>query len=423
MKSFKYYISSFLLIGAAAMTFSSCSDDNLGKTIFPDTDEKLDPASATYKLDKWCIENYRTPYNMEFLYKMKDISTNMNYNLVPADYAKARDLALLCKYLWIDAYKTVAQDHDQFLKANAPRVIHVIGSPAYQNNQIMVGLAEGGVKISLYNINNLDVSNAEALNELCFHTMHHEFTHVLHQKKTYPNTFNLLSNTKYDASTWASRNSGEMRSLGFVTPYAASAYREDFAEVTSTYICSDDATWAKILDDAKRGWEQEPMTKKWFTYFFYKNNKAAEGSRSLAAENEVIDYITPDSDTVKVKCDPITKRVLYPAAANLEYYKTTAKVIKQDDGTFLDANGRRVDGDGYFLDESNSRIAIPLLVYDIEDKDEVDGPSIITQKLDIIKGWFMDSWKIDLDALRQEVLKREKDYDINALRQEIENIQ
>ena len=35
----------------------------------------------------------------------------------------------------------------------------------------------------------------------------------------------------------------------------------------------------------------------------------------------------------------------------------------------------------------------------------------------------MDSWKIDLDALRQEVLKREKDYDINALRQEIENIQ
>ena len=165
------------------------------------------------------------------------------------------------------------------------------------------------------------------------------------------------------------------------------------------------------------------MTKKWFTYFFYKNNKAAEGSRSLAAENEVIDYITPDSDTVKVKCDPITKRVLYPAAANLEYYKTTAKVIKQDDGTFLDANGRRVDGDGYFLDESNHRIAIPLLVYDIEDKDEVDGPSIITQKLDIIKGWFMDSWKIDLDALRQEVLKREKDYDINALRQEIENIQ
>ena len=63
--------------------------------------------------------------------------------------------AIIVKYLWFDAYNEVAgQD---FIKTNVPRVITLIGSPAYENTGTMVlGTAEGGYKVTLYMVNNLD---------------------------------------------------------------------------------------------------------------------------------------------------------------------------------------------------------------------------------------------------------------------------
>ena len=37
--------------------------------------------------------------------------------------------------------------------------------------------------------------------------------------------------------------------------------------------------------------------------------------------------------------------------------------------------------------------------------------------------WFKDEWGLDLDALREEVQKRQKDYDIEALRKQVEDMQ
>ncbi|MBQ9577857.1 MAG: hypothetical protein IJV11_13400, partial [Muribaculaceae bacterium] len=114
MKKIQYYISALLLVAVAAMSLSSCSEDKLGPTIFPDVDESLDPNSYSYQLDKFLRENYLEKYNLTFLYKMPDISTNMNYNLVPAEYNNSVDLAVLCKHLWFDVYDKVAGE--DFLK-------------------------------------------------------------------------------------------------------------------------------------------------------------------------------------------------------------------------------------------------------------------------------------------------------------------
>ena len=129
MKKIQYYISALLLVAVAAMSLSSCSEDKLGPSIFPDVDETLDPSSYTYKLDKFLKENYLEKYNLTFLYRMPDISTNMNYNLVPATYENSIDLAVLCKHLWFDVYDKVAGD--DFLKKYGPRIILLVGSPAY----------------------------------------------------------------------------------------------------------------------------------------------------------------------------------------------------------------------------------------------------------------------------------------------------
>lgn len=420
MKSIKYILSSALMMAACTLTLSSCSDDDLGPTIFPDPGSELDSTAYTYKFDKWLQQNYLKPYNLQFVYKMKDISTNMNYNVIPASFQKAEDVAVLAKYMWFDAYEAVAGDGIEFLKQNSPRMIHIIGSPAYETDgSIIQGLAEGGVKISLYQVNDIDANSYESLNNICFKVMHHEFTHILHQKKTYPTTFNLVSNGKYDGTNWASKNTYVVRSLGFVDPYASSQYREDYAETTALYITYSDEEWAQLLDDASHGWYYDSNSSRAYRYCYYTNNEVSDDNIKYASTSEVRDYVTPDDDTVKVAYNTINNSVRY---SNNYYMGTAPYTINSDSTAYHDAKGRPVDAGGYLLDLDGSRIRIPLLIHDVEDTDGVKGNEAILAKLAIIRQWFLDSWNIDLDALHREVQKRQHNYDINALRKQIDDV-
>ncbi len=352
MKSIKYILSSALMMAACTLTLSSCSDDDLGPTIFPDPGNELDSTAYTYKFDKWLQQNYLQPFNLQFVYKMKDISTNMNYNVVPADLQKAEDVAVLAKYMWFDAYEAVAGDGANFLKQNSPRMIHIIGSPAYQTDgSIIQGLA--------------------------------------------------------------------VRSLGFVDPYASSQYREDYAETTALYITYSDEEWAQLLDDASHGWYYDSNSSMAYRYCYYTNNEVSDDNIKYAATNEVRDYVTPDDDTVKVSFNTINNSVRY---SNNYYMGTAPYTINSDSTAYHDAKGRPVDAGGYLLDLDGSRIRIPLLIHDVEDTDGVKGNEAILAKLAIIRQWFLDSWNIDLDALHREVQKRQHNYDINALRKQIDDV-
>lgn len=243
-----------LLILTSAIFLNSCSEDELGPSIFDTTNTKLDPNSYTYKFDKFLNEEYMIPYNLHFAYKMQDISADMNYNLVPASIDNAQKLAVLVKYLWFDVYKKLAGN--DFLKLYGIRMMHLIGSPAYNpsTGTMILGLAEGGIKISLFKVNDLDVSDVDGLNEYFFKTMHHEFAHILHQTKSYPVEFNLISYKNYDPYSWQDRDDRIAWSLGFVSPYASSQTREDFVEVIANYIVKTDAQWNNILTQAAKGW-------------------------------------------------------------------------------------------------------------------------------------------------------------------------
>lgn len=232
-----------------------CSDDTFTDSIFVDPSEGLDPNSASYPLDAWLYDNYLVPFNLDFRYKLQDVGADMDYNLVPTKYDKAVDMALLVKYLWFDAY--AAAIDDDFLKMWGPRIIHLIGSPAYNpaNGTMILGLAEGGIKVSLFRCNSLDYANIGMLNEYYFKTMHHEFAHILHQTKTYPREFNTISAVYYEPFSWQNRDSRIVASLGFVSPYASSQTREDFVEVIANYIVKDDAEWDSLLKNAAKEWK------------------------------------------------------------------------------------------------------------------------------------------------------------------------
>ena len=203
--------------------------------------------------DRWLAKNYMEPYNIDFKYRFKDVLGDMDYNLTPADYGQAIKLAKLTLHLTLQVYDEVTGNR-QFISENFPKIVHVIGSPAYnENNNIVLGVAEGGKMMTLYQVNIIDyllsTKNIAQLNELFFKTMHHEFGHILHQTRPYSTDFNAVTPSSYvgDACFDTYRTDAAARQAGFITRYSSKAPDEDFVEQLSLYVTSTAAEWEAIL--------------------------------------------------------------------------------------------------------------------------------------------------------------------------------
>lgn len=375
MKKIQYIFSALLVVAITAMSLSSCGEEKLGPSIFPEGDDVLDPTATTYQFDKFLKDNFLDVYNLTFLYKMPDVSANMNYNLVPATYSNAVDLAVSCKYLWFDAYAALAGQ--EFLKMYGPRIILLVGSQAISSatREPVDGLSEGGVKITLFNVNKMDATDKVSMNENYFHTMHREFANILRQNRTYPTEFNTVSVGHYVPAEWRERGD-EISSEGFVSRYASSENSVDFAETIACYIVFTDQQWQDMLDFAACGWHKDKNV-----YCRY--------------------YIYPDND--------MSKEIKYIPHTEAEENKII--VVRDADGFII----QRYIYDG----ATHTRIN----VYDVEDEDGIDGIAAIERKVQIARQWFREAWGIDLDALREEVRNRQEAYNIEELRQLVYGIQ
>ena len=195
----------------------SCSDDQpKDPTIFPTTSETLND------FEQWLDVNYRSPYNIRFKYKLEDSETDLSYHFIPADSAKTAKLAIITKYLWFDAYAEVLGP--EFMKLNAPRILVAIGTPGYTRQRTeVVGSADGGYKVILGKVNSLTdqaLADYETMTTYYFHTMHHEFTHILNQKKPYSTDFALITKSGYVSGDWFNQSERAANRAGFVSPYA-----------------------------------------------------------------------------------------------------------------------------------------------------------------------------------------------------------
>jgi substrate import-associated zinc metallohydrolase lipoprotein len=238
----KMNIKHIVLAGAIMLGFTACKEKLSPNSIYDDI-PPYDETSYTYEFDKYLYETYVLGYNIAFQYKLNDVSTDMDYNLVPVRFDKAQEVAHTVKYLFLDVYdKQMGKD---FLRQYTPRILNIIGSPAVNASQgtETLGVAEGGIKITLYKMNEFDMYNMAWMNKYIFHTMHHEFSHILHQTKTFPKDYERISAGLYDSQSWQSHTDKEAYRLGFVTPYSMSEAHEDFVEVISSYITDTRETW------------------------------------------------------------------------------------------------------------------------------------------------------------------------------------
>ena len=444
----KYIIGSAVCL-ALAGAFASCSsDDDLDPvSIFQPEPDVLDPTSPTYKFDKWVKKNYFDEYNMTFTYRMKSLATDPDYNLVPASLDKSMQLAVLTKYLWYDVYDQITGSTD-FLRQYGPKMLHIIGSSAVNpsTGTEILGLAEGGLKVSLFVVNDLDPENAELLNAKYFKTMHHEFSHILHQTKTYPKSFDEINAANYEPNTWQDRLGGTTCSLGFTSPYASGQAREDFAETCANYIVRTPDEWELTLWLADRGWvevddsfityalsdvwpgafrdldktgiDDAVMQKYGFCYYYYRNQSDKDQNRKTYfgqfVEREEVYYLTNLQLTVDATGSCSTpdfeyvNDYFYYIAGGGQKFKKVA-----DFEAWVKTN---------FTDKGIEIFPAAASEKTEDGGDGRDGRAIILEKVSIARQWFASAWGIDMDALRALVQERQSDIDIDELLQQIEDI-
>lgn len=247
-----------LLIGFGAAV-SGCSETEMKS-------QSVIPFAATEmgEFEGWLDTYYRATYNIRFLYQLEDIESDMSYDVVPSTEFSSKIIAKMLQFLWLDAYTEVAGLN--FMRYNAPRVLHLIGSGTYLGGTLRLGTAEGGVKITVqatnwiedmmsvnftngkdasggFTLSNFDIEN---INAYYLHTIHHEFSHILEQNKQRPKDFDNVSAADYTAN-WRNVATNVALQMGFVSRYASSEATEDFAEIFSTYITSTDNEWNSLL--------------------------------------------------------------------------------------------------------------------------------------------------------------------------------
>lgn len=249
MKKIKWI---FMLL--TALMLGACSEDSLNSNSIFDTED----TGIRNEFDSWLLSNYAGPFNINFKYHLEDKETDMEYNLAPADYDKSIALAKMVKFLWLDAYEELAGPH--FIRTYCPKIIQLIGSPAYNSQgEIVLGTAEGGLKITLYNVNAIDLDNIDIdeLNYWYFKTMHHEFAHILHQTKEYSTDFGTISASNYQAGSWVNveevvhpqlgKISPAALNMGFISSYGSSEPQEDFVEFISIYVTHTAEYWNALV--------------------------------------------------------------------------------------------------------------------------------------------------------------------------------
>lgn len=243
----KKYIN-YLIVFLFATAIWSCKEEELSsESIFKDKD-----TSELTDFDRWLLSNYTYPYNINFKYKMQDIESSKSYELTPATPENSLAMAKLIKYIWLETY--VEAKGIDFLRQYAPKVIHLVGSNAYNSSgTITLGTAEDGMKISLFDVNSLNVNNPSmVMLQRYMKTIIHEFSHVLHQNKNYTPDFAAISKNDYVGGDWSqsTETTALAYSKGFVSRYARSEPNEDFVEILSIFVVYGEQNWNSILQNA-----------------------------------------------------------------------------------------------------------------------------------------------------------------------------
>ncbi|GGH22721.1 hypothetical protein FAZ19_13800 [Sphingobacterium alkalisoli] len=237
MKKLKNYI-----IVLLPLFFINCSKEEVLPTI-----PIFDLGGETWvegSLDQFIANEFIKTYNIEVKYKWDPFEVNYNRTLVPPDETNVLPVLTAVRDIWMKPYEKLAGT--DFLKTYSLSKFVLVGSAEYQSNgTIILGTAEGGSKIVLFVVNDFELSNRSEVVRM-LHTIHHEFSHILHQTIDYPQAWRGLS-TQWYTATWFNSTNTQANQQGLITNYAKSAEREDFVETIAYLLVEGQEAYDSIV--------------------------------------------------------------------------------------------------------------------------------------------------------------------------------
>lgn len=231
------------LLCLGCIFFISCQKDSINPA---DADNINNLGGDTWTpgaIDNWIRDTLTTPYNISVKYKWDQFEDagDITSILVPPEEANIVPILSAVRQVWINPY--IAEGGESFFKDRTPKYFYMIGSPAYGPNQtIKLGVAEGGKKIILLAINRTKVRGMTGYSPAdsfwakeMFHTINHEFGHILHQTVLYPQDFKNL-NSNLLTTNWTDYTDETAPRDGFVSAYAMNNSDDDFVETVSLML-------------------------------------------------------------------------------------------------------------------------------------------------------------------------------------------
>ncbi|WP_300600745.1 substrate import-associated zinc metallohydrolase lipoprotein [Niabella sp.] len=220
-----------IIITALLLLFVSCrrSDANLDVDLSTYNPDSYVPDPV---IDKWLSDSINNPYNIQTVYRFERNLTDVSKDISPITLNRVIPTMQAVLRIFLKPYEKIAGP--AFIKKLTPKQYVLYGSPSYNaDGSIILGTADGGRRVVLYELNSIDFSNGEQVRRK-IRTIHHEFTHILNQNILIPPEFEQVTKADYDADWTNKANTDSLaQALGFVSRYARSNYKEDFAEMTA----------------------------------------------------------------------------------------------------------------------------------------------------------------------------------------------
>src|SRR5690606_7618713 len=160
-----------------------------------------------------------------------------------------------------------------FIKTYTPKQFVLFGSHAYNSNgSVTLGTADGGRRVVLYDINNVNPNSPTDIKRR-LRTIHHEFTHIVNQIVAIPPSFREVTTDHVADWTAAANTDAEALRLGFISQYSRSSFGEDFAETVAHLLIEGQAYYnqriaASSEDGAKKLRAKQTIVEDYYKQFF-----------------------------------------------------------------------------------------------------------------------------------------------------------
>ncbi|WP_439182863.1 substrate import-associated zinc metallohydrolase lipoprotein [Carboxylicivirga taeanensis] len=234
MKKLPYNISKICFALLIIISLANCTSDDVNDKYIPPVVAESNHPNDLY------LKGLFDKFGTAIRWRWDDRFIKPTQRAVPIADSLVIPVTQLIEYLWIGSYESVGEAGERFMLDLFPPELQYMGSYIYKNDgTILLGFAEAGARITLLNLNAYDLQDREWLTSPSggvLATVHHEFTHIVHQNYAIPIGFNKISD-RYLGNGWSNNVSlNDAIKLGMVRNYGTMNEHEDFCEIVSHYL-------------------------------------------------------------------------------------------------------------------------------------------------------------------------------------------